>query len=78
MEINFLKNSVALTMNILLITLLILGVIGCSNKAVYENIRINQRNDCIKEPPPAYDECIERTNKSYEEYQRERNGASDK
>ena len=35
-------------LNILLITLLILGVIGCSNKAVYENIRINQSNDLIK------------------------------
>lgn len=78
MAINFFKNSVDLTMNILLIMLLVIGVIGCSNKTVYENIRINQRNECIKEPPPAYDECIERTNKSYEEYQRERNGASEK
>ncbi|MCD1649385.1 MULTISPECIES: hypothetical protein [Marinobacter] len=54
-----------------LITLLALAT-GCSHRAVYENVRINQRNDCADEPPPTYFECLERANKSFEEYQRER------
>ena len=45
---------------------------GCTNKAIYDNIRANQRNECLNEPPPTYFECIEGTNKSYEEYERER------
>lgn len=66
-------------MNKLLILLTVLGVAGCSNKAIYENMRLNQRNECIEEPlPTTYAECIERTNKSYEEYQRERNEVAEK
>lgn len=56
----------------LLIIMVMLSTTGCSNKAIYDNIRINQRNECLKEPPPTYSECIEGTNKSYEEYERER------
>lgn len=56
----------------LLMILVMLGATGCSNKAVYDNMRINQRNECLKEPPSAYFECIERTKKSYEKYERER------
>lgn len=61
--------------------LIILGICvatGCSNKAVYDNLRLHQRNECIKEPLPTYSECIERTNKSYEEYERERKEVLDK
>ncbi len=50
----------------------VLFLAGCSNKAVYEHIQINNRSACNKVPPPQYEECIERTNKSYEEYERER------
>lgn len=45
---------------------------GCSKKAVYDNIQLNNRNECNKVPPSQYEECIERTSKSYEEYERER------
>lgn len=51
----------------------VLASTGCSNKAMYDNMRIHQRNECLKAPPPAHAECIERTKKSYEEYERERN-----
>jgi hypothetical protein len=59
-------------MSKLLIIVMLLGVAGCSNKAIYDNAQLNQRNECIKEPPLTYFECVERTNKSYEEYERER------
>jgi hypothetical protein len=59
-------------MNKLMILMVLLAVTGCSNRAVYENIRIHQRNECLKELPSRYEECIEPPNKSFEEYQRER------
>ncbi len=62
-------------MNKLLILMVLLGFAGCTNKAIYENMRIQQRNDCLKEPPARYDECVERSDKSYEEYRREREEA---
>lgn len=47
-------------------------LMGCSNKVVYDNIQINNRNACNTVPPSQYEECIERTNKSYEEYEQDR------
>lgn len=55
-----------------LIMAAILSIAGCSNKAVYDNIQINNRTECNKAPPAQYEECMERANKSYEEYERER------
>lgn len=45
---------------------------GCSHRAVYENVQINQRTECANEPPSTYFECLERTNKPFDKYQRER------
>lgn len=59
-------------MHKLLIFVLLSAVVACSNKATYENIQINNRNECAKAPPAQYDECMARANRSYEEYQRER------
>jgi len=59
-------------MSKLLIVSVMFGVAGCSNQAIYDKLRLDERNKCVKEPPPTYFECIERTNKSYEEYERER------
>jgi len=59
-------------MNKLWLLIVVFFLAGCSNKAVYENIQINNRNSCAKVPPPQYEECIERANKSYEEYEQER------
>ena len=65
-------------MSKLLVILMLCGIAGCSNKAIYDNARLNQRNECIKEPPPTYFECVERTNKSYEEYERERKAVTER
>jgi len=61
--------------NIYLVLLIALSIGACSNKAIYDNIQLNNRNDCAKLPPSQYDECMERANKSYEEYERERKEA---
>ncbi len=59
-------------MSKLLTVLVTVCVAGCSNKAIYDSFRVSQRNECLKEPPSAYSECIERASKSYEEYERGR------
>ncbi len=60
-----------------LMVLVMFGVAGCSNKAIYEKFRLDERNKCVREPLPTYFECIERTNKSYEKYERERKEISE-
>ena len=59
-------------MSKLLMVLVMFGVAGCSNKAIYDKFRLDERNKCVEEPPTIYFECIEHTSKSYEEYDRER------
>lgn len=59
-----------------MIVVLLLG--ACSNKAIYDNIQSNNRMDCEKLPLSQYDECIERAEKSYDEYERERKEALEK
>ena len=56
-------------------TIICVGLVltACSNKAVYDNIRLHERRECLKEASTSYSECIEQTDKSYEEYERERN-----
>lgn len=45
---------------------------GCSSQAVYDNIQINKRTDCSEGPPPEFEKCFQRTQKSFEEYEQER------
>lgn len=48
---------------------------SCSNKAIYDNIQLNNRHNCAKLPPSQYDECMDRAGKSYGEYESERKEA---
>ena len=45
---------------------------ACSNKAIYDNIQLNNRQQCAKLPPSQYDECIAHYSKTYDEYEKER------
>jgi uncharacterized lipoprotein NlpE involved in copper resistance len=54
----------------LFLVLLILA--GCSNRAVYGGIQTSNRIECLELPPSQYDECMEDANRSYDEYERER------
>lgn len=54
------------------IILLLSAISACSNKAIYDNLLMYQRDECRKQPPSAYDECMERTKITYQEYQRKR------
>lgn len=67
-------------MRTLLVIVSMLCINGCSNKAIYNNINLNERDKCTIKLPPDDDylECIERTNKPYEEYERERKSMMEK
>ncbi len=56
----------------LLMIVVIVGSAGCSNKAMYNQFLLDERIKCAEAPSSTYFDCLERTNKSFEEYQRER------
>ena len=59
------------------VILFIVLLAGCSNRAVYENIQHQNRQDCQTLPPSQYDECMEAASKRYDEYKRERDEMTD-
>ncbi len=63
---------------LLMVLLVMLSVAGCSNKAIYDKFRLDQRDKCAEKPSTDYFKCIEHTNKSYEEYERERKELTEK
>ena len=67
------RGSPVLVVFLLLVSQVILG--ACSHRGVYENLRLHQRNECLKELPARQQECLERASKSYEAYQLERRQA---
>lgn len=52
------------------VTLVLLG--GCSNKDLYENIQANNQFACNNVAVSQYDECMDRSSMSYEEYEAKR------
>ena len=60
---------------ILLITLLI-G--ACSNRAMYDSLQYGNRNDCMELPQIQHEECMQRANMSFHEYEMERKEALEK
>ncbi len=60
------------TMRVIPLYLMILLMVGCSARGVYDGIQVGNRNECSKLPPSQYDECIKDVEKPYDEYERER------
>ncbi|MBU2069954.1 MAG: hypothetical protein KKE08_18905 [Gammaproteobacteria bacterium] len=54
---------------------LLLCLTACSNKAVYQDLQRNKRNECLQAPPAEYDRCMRSMDMSYEEYERQRQQA---
>ncbi|SEQ13521.1 hypothetical protein SAMN03080615_00583 [Amphritea atlantica] len=50
-------------------------ITGCTNSGSFESIQLSNRLECSKLPPSQYDECVNRYNKSYDQYERERKEA---
>lgn len=47
-------------------------VSACSNKDLYDNIQANNQFACNNVAPSQYDECMQRSSMSYEEYEAKR------
>jgi len=62
-------------MKLKLIFLIFFILAGCSGRVAYEGIQASNRSECSTLPPSQYDECMNNTNKSYDEYERERKEA---
>jgi|GEM_PF-3484168 hypothetical protein len=45
---------------------------GCTYRGAYHEMQREQLRQCVEEQGIPYHECLERTNKSYDEYMRER------
>ncbi|WP_157610859.1 hypothetical protein [Arsukibacterium perlucidum] len=52
------------------------GTAGCSNKAVYQNLQLNKKQECRRLPVTEYDDCMRGMEQSYEEYERQRKQAT--
>ena len=58
---------------ILLIALLFMNTLyACTNREVYDAIQTREQIKCQEVPPSEYEQCMERTNTSYETYQKQR------
>ena len=51
---------------------MVIASVGCTSKGFYEANQMGNRYDCFKLPPSEIEACIERRNKPYEDYERER------
>jgi len=60
------------SLRILSMLLALLAISACSNRAIYENLRLQQRTACLKEPPSLYEACMEGARQPYDDYRRER------
>jgi hypothetical protein len=59
-----------------LILIAVLMLSACTNRGAYEAMQASERFECHKVPTSQYDECMEKLNTSYEQYERERRGDS--
>ena len=66
------KTKFALTVMVIALA----GMAGCSNKAVYQNLQHNKKQECRKLPVAEYDKCMQGMDQSYEEYERQRQQAT--
>ena len=65
-------------LNIATINFMILSVTGCTSQNAYDNLRYHQEQDCQKMQGADRDDCIRRSDMSYDEYQSQLNSLSQK
>lgn len=59
-------------MKVVFMSIIVMVLAGCSARAVYDNVQLNNQQECARVPPSEYDACMEAASKTYDEYQRER------
>jgi hypothetical protein len=45
------------------------GMTACTQQQYYEGLKAGHRSNCLNYPEAEYDDCVEETNSSYDEYQ---------
>jgi hypothetical protein len=56
----------------LVLAVMIVSTIGCSNQAYYSDQQFANRRECYQLPLSQQEECLEKANKTFREYERER------
>lgn len=54
------------------VTLLLLILTACTRQQYYEGLKAGHRSGCLEYPEPEYEDCIDETEASYEEYKQQR------
>ena len=57
---------------LIVLAVAVFTVSGCSNRAVYQNLQLNKKQECRRLPVTEYDDCMRDMEQSYEEYERQR------
>ncbi|MBT8127291.1 MAG: hypothetical protein HKP12_16095 [Gammaproteobacteria bacterium] len=47
-------------------------VVACTNRQAYEGLKAGHRSGCLEYPESEYQDCVEESETSYHDYQRER------
>ncbi len=55
-----------------LCALCLLHVSACSSQQFYEGTKAGQRSNCLSYPVAEYQECIDKSGESYEQYKQQR------
>lgn len=55
-----------------ILLVVVLFTVGCSNQAYYNEQQFANRNECYQLPLSQREECLKKTNKTFDEYDRER------
>lgn len=59
-------------MKFVIFALMALSISACTNKSLYENIQSNNQFACNNVAASQYDDCMDRSSMSYEEYEDKR------
>ena len=57
--------------SVIVFSLFIMMLSGCSSRIVYDSLRANQEMNCSKLPRSDQDECYRKSGMSYDEYQKQ-------
>lgn len=52
-------------------------LVACTHEQIYNNVQQNQQLECSKLPQVQYEDCMKGVDKSYQDYQRERQAILD-
>ncbi|AJD49517.1 hypothetical protein S7S_15525 [Isoalcanivorax pacificus W11-5] len=61
-------------MKVILLSLVLLGVAGCTERGMYDNLRADRLRECEHQVAAAYDECVAQYPMDFDQYRTARDG----